>query len=222
MKSFALPVILATILTSWVVQAAEFPVKARLFAGSAAVSPKDLNTELEAYGLKKMDRTFQFGAEATYPVAKYAEFGFRYARHYAKTEENPADVTTQFESELTQDSVYLIGRVPFLQSKIVRADVFAGVGGSNTTVKIKSATAEGEHHKKESGDWFATPITAFGASVGVGYKMFYFVVEGGFETNTVTGLKHTGTVSTDVSKLDLSGGYFSAGVMFNGITAKSQ
>lgn len=203
-------------------EAKEFPVQARLFAGSVDVKPTDLNTELAAQNLKQVDRVFRLGVEMTYPILKFFDGGLRYTRHFAQNMEAPDDPTTEYQAELKQDSVMLIGRLPILRSNILRLDAFGGIGGSNTTLTLKSASQDGELHKKESGDWFASPITAFGGSLAIGYKMFYFVFEGGVETNKISGLKRTGTINDNVEKLDLSGPYFSVGIMLNGVKATSK
>jgi len=43
--------------------AKEFPVTARLFAGTTEISPKDLNTEMASEGLKEFDNITQFSAQ---------------------------------------------------------------------------------------------------------------------------------------------------------------
>ncbi len=119
----------------------------------------------------------------------------------------------------------LVARVGFLKTPIFRADVFAGVGGSNTSLKINTATQVGELSKKESGDWFASPCFAYGVSAAAGYKNFYFFLEVGMQNNSVSGLKMDGTLSGNtalIDKIDLSGPYFAAGFLFDGLTGSSK
>ncbi|MNL54974.1 hypothetical protein D3C87_1783510 [compost metagenome] len=110
-----------------------------------------------------------------------------------------------------------LARVPFYKTDIIKLDAFAGVGGSNTTMTVKTGSMDGEYTRKESGDWVATPIAAAGMSFAIGYKQFYFVVEGGIESNKVDSLKRSGTTSASIDTLDLSGSYFSVGLLFDGV-----
>ncbi|MNL88607.1 hypothetical protein D3C87_2184120 [compost metagenome] len=43
------------------------------------------------------------------------------------------------------------------------------------------------------------------------------VFEGGIESNKVKDLKSSGTVNSSIDTLDLSGSYFSLGLMFDGV-----
>lgn len=202
--------------------AKEFPVQARLFLGMTSTSPDNVNNVIEPEGLKKVTGNNQFGVEATYPLHKYFDFGFRYTKHLIANDEDPSSDSTDYNINVSQDSVLFIGRVPLVQSGIFKADVFAGFGGSNTTMKIKTAAQDGELSRSAGDGWFATPYTAAGVSLAVGYKQIYFVMEGGIETNKVTGLKRTGTVNSGIDSLDLSGSYFTIGLMFDGVTATSK
>lgn len=202
--------------------AKDFPVQARLFAGAVQADPKDVNTELEAQSLRTIDSVLQYGFEATYPVAKALSIGLRYNRRNLVRDEDDSSPVTDYQAELDQNSVSAIARIPLLKTNIVRFDIFGGVGGSNTTLKIKTATQDGEISRKEGGDWFATPITSYGGSLAIGYKKFYFVIEGGMESNKVGGLKRTGTVNTNIESIDLSGYYFTFGLLFDGMTASKK
>ncbi len=200
------------------VQAAEIkiPVQARFFAGMTNADPKNVNETLEAQGLKKFQGITQLGFEATYPILNYLNVGVRYTKRLADVDETSG--TNGYTAKIDQDSVLLVARVPFVKTDIVRLDAFAGFGGSNTTLKVKTATQDGDFTKRASGDWLATPYTAVGGSVAIGYKQFYFYVEGGMETNKVDGFKTSGITSSNINTLDLSGGYFTVGLMFDGLS----
>lgn len=202
--------------------ASNFPVTARFFIGQTKVDPVNLNTEMTAQSLKKIDAVSQLGLEATYSVFKYLDFGIRYTKRYVNQDELTNNPATDYHGQIDQDSVLLLARVPFFRTNIVRADIFGGVGGSNTTFKIKTATQDGELTRRESNDWFATPYASFGASVGIGYKKFFLVAEGGLETNKVNKFKRTGTVNTNIDNIDLSGSYFTIGLMFDGLSASKK
>jgi hypothetical protein len=177
---------------------------------------------LTAQGLKKIDNITMYGVEATYTALKYFEYGFRYTKRYVREEEDPLDVpSTDFHSMINQDSILLLARLPLLKRKVVRGDVFAGVGGSNTTFTIKSATQDGELTRKETKDWVASPYAAVGGSIGVGYKSFFFMVEAGYEYNKIDKFKRTGNINNNVDSINLSGGYINIGLLFDGLTATS-
>lgn len=197
----------------------EFPVQARLFAGGTATTPKSANAELEAEGMKKLDTVTQFGVEMTYPLLKFLDVGLRYTKRYQSQDENPSAELTDYKASVAQDAVMGIVRVPFLKSTYVRADAFAGAGGSNTVMKLKTATQEGEITRKDSGSFLASPVASAGASIGFGFKNFYLVFEGGFESNKVKDLKYTGTVNSNIETIDLSGSYLTLALMFDGIKA---
>lgn len=200
--------------TAW---AKEIPVQGRLFAGVYSIDPKNVNETIEAQGLKKMDSINRLGVEITYPLHRFLDVGMRYTKRIAGVEENPEDSNTDYTARVDQDSVMFLARVPLVKSDIFYFDIYAGVGGSNTTLTVKTATQNGDFQRRASGDWFATPYAAAGASFAVGYKKVYLIFEGGIETNKVDGFTRSGTASTSIDTLDLSGSYFSVGLMFDGV-----
>ena len=197
--------------------ARDLPIQARLFAGMTGVSPGNANDGLEALGLKKMENVSKLGLEITYPLLSYLDVGARYTKILGDTEENPANPSTDYSSKLDQDSVMLIARVPFMKSEIFRLDAFAGIGGTNTSFKITSASQNGELTSRGPDGWFGSPYAAAGVSAAIGYKQFYLVFEGGYESNKVSSFKRSGSVSNSIDTLDLSGSYFTVGLMFDGI-----
>jgi hypothetical protein len=213
----ALSLIIST--SSGLAWAKDFPVQARLFAGATKADPADVNLELGAEGLKKVDTIAQYGVEITYPLAKFFNVGIRYTKHYISRDELISTFATDYEAELNQDSALLVGRVALLKSTFVRLDGFAGFGGTNTTLKMKTASQDGQISRKDAAQWFASPYSSYGGSLAIGYKQFYLVFEGGFETNKISGLKRTGTVNNHIETIDLSGGFFTVGLLFDGISA---
>jgi hypothetical protein len=183
----------------------------RLFLGSTSIKPDNLNTELTAQGLKNMELLNQFGVEITLPVVKYLDAGFRYTKRIASEEENPANSTTNYKAEISGDSFMGVARVPFYGNNFLRADVFGGVGISNTTYKIQTASQNGELTKK------TTPTYAAGGSIGFGYKQFFFVIEAGIEGNTAKDFTRTGNVNSNVTEIDMSGSYLTLALMFDGV-----
>ncbi len=199
--------------------AKEFPVQARLFAGNSAADPKDLNDELTAQSLDQMKKITFFGAEATYVAARYLNVGFRYTKRMVDVDEVGSGIGTDYSARLDQDSVMAIARLPVIRTKFFFIDAFGGVGGTNTTFKIKSATQDGELSKREANDWFARPVLAYGGSFGLGYDKFFIAGEVGMENNKVDGFKRSGTVNNNVEVIDLTGSYFMISLIFNGVPA---
>jgi hypothetical protein len=211
-------VVVATLLTFVVqdVNAKDIPVQARLFLGATSVEPEDLNTELTAEGLEEVDTVAQMGVEILYPVVKVLDVGLRYTKRGLLREEVANPSATDYQADIVQDSVQAVARIPFFRTAIIRADAFAGFGGTNTTLELKTASQEGTLERKDSASWFADTVSSYGASFAIGYKKFYLVFEGGIENNKVDGFKRTGTVNTNIDVIDLSGSYVTVGILFNG------
>ncbi|MEK2644962.1 hypothetical protein [Bdellovibrio sp. BCCA] len=216
MKS-VLVVLAAVVVPSSFAFAKEIPVQGRLFAGVSSINPTNVNDTIEAQGLKKLDNYTRLGIEITYPLHRYLDVGIRYTKRLASVEENPESSSTDYSAKVDQDSMLVLARVPIVKSDLIHFDVFAGVGGSNTTLKVKTASQDGEFTRRAGGDWLATPYASAGASFAIGYKQVYLVFEGGYETNKVDGFKRTGSASTSIDTLDLSGSYVSIGLIFDGV-----
>ena len=187
----------------------------RLFIGSTKVDPKDLNTDLEAENLKSLDAITQYGVEITFPVTSFLNTGLRYTKKATFADEKDSSSSTNFESKISQEAMLAVARLLVKKTDSAYFDTFIAVGGTNTDFKINSATQDGELDKKNS--FFANPIYTAGASVAVGFKKVYFVIETGYEYNLIDKLKSSGTVNNNVDKIDLSGGYVTVGLMFDGI-----
>lgn len=202
--------------------AAEFPAQARLFLGSTNANPTDLNQEMTTLGLTDFKSIGKYGAEITYPLARFLDVGMRYEKRSLANKELTPTANADYRALLNQDAVLLLARVPFWKNDFVRLDVFGGVGGTNTTLNIRSATQSGELTRRESKDWFASLYTSVGGSVAIGYKSVYFFIEGGVESNKVDTLKRSENFTSSIQTLQLSGGYASVGLMFDGIKARSK
>ncbi|MDD4973488.1 MAG: hypothetical protein PHY93_04015 [Bacteriovorax sp.] len=193
-------------------------LQGRLFLANTNVNKLDnLNNAITNEGLKKIDKTTNFGVEITFPTFRFFEPGMRYTRRTFSADENPSNSLTNYEAQGTQDSIQFLARFPFIRSSFFRFDIFGGVGGNNTTLKISTAASNGELSRSATGDWFATPYYAAGSSIGFGFKSILLYAEGGYEANKVNKLQKTGTISSNISSLDLSGSYFMIGIMFDGI-----
>lgn len=198
-----------------------FSAQGRVFAGATAADPTDLNTQLSGQGIKPMSAISHYGAEVAYPLLNVFEVGLRYSKKLLKQEESSSSLATDYYAQLDQDSLQLVGRIPVLKTSILRLDGFGGIGGSNTTLKLKSAGVEGEWSRKDNSGWVAAPISSYGGSLAIGWKPFYVVIEAGVESNKIKGLVKSGSVST-LDAIDLSGSFVNVGILINGAAVNSK
>jgi hypothetical protein len=196
--------------------AKDLPVQARAFIGANTADPENLNTELTAGGLKKLEAVGQIGAEVVFPVFKLLSVGIRYSKRANTVEEISNGGATDYKAVLDQQAALAVLRVPLFKTSLMTADIFAGYGGTNTTLELKTATQDGKFEKKTGDDWFANTMSSYGASIGVGFKRVYLIIEGGVENNKVDNFKRTGTLNTNVNEIDLSGSFVTIGIMFDG------
>ncbi len=180
--------------------------------------PSDTNTVLEGQGLKKYEKIGQLGFEITTPVWSFLNVGGRYSRRIERANETGSTFDTANHAEFTQDSVILLARATLLNTPIFRFDVMAGIGGSNTKFTIATTSQNGELTKQagfEGG--FASLVANAGVSASVGFNWIYFFVEGGYEQNKIADFTRTGTISSSIQEMNLSGPYFMAGIMLDGL-----
>jgi len=76
--------------------------------------------------------------------------------------------------------------------------------------------------KASDKDSFGSFVSSYGATLGIGYKWVYLIVEAGYEDNRISSLKRTGTASTAIRDINLSGNFVSVGLLFDGIKASSK
>lgn len=208
-------ILFTLIVSTQTVGAAERLGQARLFLGSTQIDPKELNTELTTQGLKNVDLNNKFGVEITFPVMAYLNLGLRYSKHLISQDEASSNSSTDYKVEMNQDVMVAVARIPFYKTEYFVIDGVVGFGGSNTEYEIKTASQDGSLTKK--GSPFATPYGTAGISLGVGKGKYFFVVEGGLDSNKVNDFDRSGNINSNVNEIDLSGSYLTLGLMFNGI-----
>jgi hypothetical protein len=214
---FAVVVLIASLFSSMSL-AADFPVQGRVFIGGIKPNFGNVNQELRALGLEEIGLVPMLGAEVTYAVLPFLEVGLNYSKRANVRKTSSANANGTYQSELDQDVALAVVRVPFIKTGIVRLDVFAGVGGANTTLKIKSATQAGELSKRDGKEFFASIASRYGASAAVGFRGFYFFFEGGMESNKVDSPTRTGTAGANIQYLDFTGPYSLIGLHIDGAT----
>lgn len=186
--------------------------QARLFLGSTPIKPTKLNTELTTQGIKNLELLNQFGVEITFPTFKVLQTGLRYTRHYAHQDELVSNDVTNYRAEITQDSMMGIVRYPFFKRDHVLIDIFLGAGAGTTTYSQRDATKDGKLTNSGS------LVYAGGASLAVGYDKYFLFFETGYEGNKVGKFKKSeDSFNSTIESLDMSGTYFTIGLMFDGI-----
>lgn len=215
--SAILLILLAFSTASEVALAKEMPVRARFYAGSTKADMTAINDIIVPQGLKKADDISQWGLEIAPIMAKYLDLGVRYTKRSAITNEDPDVDSTRYQSRLIQDSILLVARVPFFQSENVRFDVFGGAGGTNTNFSVYSSSNTGELSSQAAKDWYSSPYTAYGASLALGAKEYFFFVEAGVENNKISNFKSEGNIGGTLETLDMGGNYLIVGLLLNGI-----
>jgi hypothetical protein len=136
-------------IVSDLVFAKDIPMQVRLFAAGVSADPKNLNQIITSEGIEKVDTVGQFGIEATYPTAKFLDIGLRYSKTAINNEEDPKNAATDYHVKIDQDLALAVVRIPIIKTNLFIADAFAGYGGSNTTIDLKTASQNGELTKKK-------------------------------------------------------------------------
>ncbi len=197
--------------------AVDIPVQVRLYAGGSTLTAEDMNTELIDSNLKKMSTAMNFGAEISYPLLSFFDVGIRYNKKIGISDEAPTDDLTNYYAGLGQEAYYLLTRIKFLRIANLELDAFAAYGGTNTTLKIITASQNGEITKKAETGWYANTANLVGASASIKLSQFRIVLEAGLETNRVASLDYTGTVDHDIGVIDLTGPYAGIAFQFDGV-----
>lgn len=106
----------------------------------------------------------------------------------------------------------VVGRLPIVNKDSLLFDVFAEIGASDTTFDVQT-TGSGRGTLDKDQNFYQRA----GASVGAGTKDLKLYVEVGQEFNKLDGLKSSGSVVSGVSSVDLSGPYYSIGLIISGV-----
>jgi hypothetical protein len=177
--------------------------------------PSDLNALIESQGLAGFNHTNSFGVEITKTfLGGWVEGGFRYLAKVALSGEF---TNNSSKAALGQHCFQVVGRASLLQTGILRADLVAGLGGTNTEFKIEGPTSNISINRTAAEDWVSSPMMSAGASVSVGFGGVYLSLEAGYERNLVTQMNRSGNISSTISTLDFSGPYGMVALFFDGI-----
>lgn len=199
---------------------APFPI-GRLYVGRTSVDPKALNTEMTADGLGNYSGISKAGIEVTFPLLKVLGLGLRFEKQYESIAAlTPASSTTTFSGSISQDIAQAVARISIVNTNIFRVDAIGAYGGSNTVINVHSLSQTGKMNHTGMDKWSNAIVSSVGASIGAGFKGYYFYVEGGQSINKVKKFDRTGNLNANVDELDLSGPYINVGLIFDGSTIK--
>jgi hypothetical protein len=203
-------------------EAVDFLAQGRLYGGMVYTPMSEVNAEMRSSSLEEFSNPSMFGVEATYPWGNILDLGINYTKRYLVKEETNGSSTTDYHATLDQDTFLFVARLPLLRGEYVRMDGFAGIGGSNTTFILKTASQDGELSRRDTNNWFASITNRYGGSIGFGYKKVFLGIEAGYESNMVGSLKRSGNLSTGIQTIDLSGSYAAVTLIFDGLSARSK
>lgn len=183
----------------------------RLLGGASAIKPKDVNESFEAQHLQKVSASLLLGGELGYTLGGFGA-GIRYINNQVSRAEEPSTPFSTYSGSISQDVVLAMAHIPLVKKDYFHLSLTGGYGGAATRVKVKSATQRGEINAKI----FDTPAWMSGAAIAVGHKFFFFEIEGGYMGNKATRFTRSGTISTEIEAVDMSGTYAAINLVFYG------
>lgn len=191
------------------------PAQLRFFVGTQKVSPGEVNDVLKADGVDSYSSISTYGIEGTYQIVPRLNVGVRGEGKWQKVKETaspPANTQNPYYSSLQQSAALLVARVDLVTGAVFRMDAFGAAGTAATSMDIRGPAGDSKYSHAMS-----SIVYEAGASIGVGWGNMYFSVEAGNEWNKINGLTKTGASSSALTAIDLSGGFLTIGVLFNGL-----
>lgn len=176
-----------------------------------AKTPDDLNAETAGDKVNPLKDITEFGIEGNAHILPFFKLGLRFGGSW--TQMIPSNNPSTPTSFLAVQQAYggIIGRIPIVDDKVLRLDVFGEAGLTRTHVDVQTSSGAGTYSKDGS------PFERVGASLGLGWDTIFFFVEAGNEWNKLDGMTFQGNISSPISSIDLSGFYYGVGVTFNGL-----
>lgn len=113
---------------------------------------------------------------------------------------------------VSQYSAGFLGRATLIENENLLVDVLAELGLANTKFDVKTSGSGNGQFTKDAGFY-----QRLGASVGFGWSSVKFYIEAGQEWNNLNDIKFEGTITHNLTSLDLSGPYYAFGIIISGI-----
>jgi hypothetical protein len=192
----------------------------RVFGGTQEPKLEQVNSELKAVNLEPMESLVTLGAEAIVPLFWRVSFGFRFIGKTVESE----DVSGNVQNELDKNYAYLhqVNAIGLLRFRLVdktyfKADIFGGAGLAKTKLRIRAEDDTDGHYTRGYRSENRTGLSTAGGSLAVGFGNVFLFIEAGHEWQNVRLLDKTGTLNTNITKLEMDGPYYFAGLAFDGI-----
>ena len=174
--------------------------------------PTEFNNLTVADNVEKLDHLTGFGLEVDAHFKPWLKIGTRikgiWNSVYPPNNSWPA---TAYLS-VSHYSGSMLARVPVVEKEVFLFDVFAELGLSNNKIDIQTISSGKVTFTKDQ-HFFQRA----GASIGLGSSSMKIYLEAGQEWNNLNGLNREGTLSTNISSIDLTGPYYAFGLIISGI-----
>lgn len=186
----------------------------RFFAGNNGFQMDENNADLAALGIHPVNDTPFAGLEGVQTLFWNVALGARGKYAYTKSKEiadPPAVVDNPYYAAVQQSQALAVIRVAIVKAPFMHLDVVGGAGISKTKFEIRSALGEWKYTKDNNF------MTTAGVSVGFGWGGIFLYGEAGQEWNKITDPKVSGANAPDENEFDMSGAYYSVGILFRGV-----
>ena len=143
---------------------------------------------------------------------KWIKFGVKFG--YTNTSAEPANSPFPATAYLkvSQLTAGLVGRVPIIDQPSLIFDAFAELGAADTEFTVQTISSGKAVLKKDKNFYQRA-----GVSAGVGNPSIKLYVEAGQEWNKVDDLSASGTMTTTVTGVDLSGTFYAIGLIITDV-----
>lgn len=186
----------------------------RLFAGLQNYKLVEVNEYLIDNGVKPLESAPYVGLEITKPLFLNVSLGARLAWKYGVAKEKadpPAIPLNPYYASIQQQQAMFTLRMALINSSSVHLDIFGGAGVTDTKLEIRTAAGQGRYERSDDARGY---VSMAGATLGVGWAGYLLFVEAGQEWSELEGLKRSGYTSPSIAKLDLTGTFINAGILF--------
>jgi hypothetical protein len=185
------------------------------FYGQQNIKPTQANDMLKSAGFtEELSKLTFYGVQASRDITPKFNLGLRGLIATTRVE-IPDTYTTTTENHrayIMRTNLSVILSSPVIKTEKFKAEGLLGFGAGGASLDLKNGTQDGDYGNSSSG-----PTALIGAALYFGYKYVFLRVEGGYEYNDVGSLTKKGTLTSNLEKLDLSGGYFSVGLTIDGL-----
>lgn len=184
------------------------------FYNQQAINPSDANAVLKSGGFDDLTKLATYGIQASRDVTPKFNIGLRGLIGTSRTEiENTATSSaSNYTAYIIRTGLSVILSSPLVKTEKFKAEVLTGFGSGGVSLDLRNGTQDGKYESSSVG-----PTALVGAAVAFGHKYVFLRIEGGYEYVNATSLNKSGTLTSNLEKIDLSGGYFNVGLLIDGL-----